>query len=303
LAVTDMSRTEGHAASHRRSYSSIILSYVPLIVVSLLVLVPLIWMISTSFKGRQEFYSATATLVPLHPTLINYRYVLTQLGYLPIYLRNSFIVTFGAVLIIAVLSSLAAYAFARMRFRGRDFIFLALILSIFIPNVGGLMSLYELMSFLHLRNSLIGLILYFGSALPVPIFIMRQGFLAVPRELEEAALVDGASWFRVFISIALPIAFNALILVMILTFVAVWGDFLVTFILVDQDANMTISVGAQKVLVMPYATTITPGFAGLFTTEAANAAILLLASIPVVLVYLVLQRWFMRGLTEGALKF
>jgi len=132
---------------------------------------------------------------------------------------------------------------------------------------------------------------------------MRQGFLAVPRELEEAALVDGAGWFRVFLSIALPIAFNALVLVMILTFVAVWGDFLITFILVDQDANMTISVGAQKVLVMPYATTITPGFAGLFTTEAANAAVLLLASAPVVLVYLVLQRWFMRGLTEGALKF
>jgi ABC-type glycerol-3-phosphate transport system permease component len=303
MAATGMSRTAGHAASRRAYDARLILSYVPLIAVSLLVLVPLIWMISTSFKGRQEFYSATATLVPLHPTLINYRYVLTQLGYLPIYLRNSFIVTFGAVLIIAVLSSLAAYAFARMRFRGRDFIFLALVLSIFIPNVGGLMSLYELMSFLHLRNSLLGLILYFGSALPIPIFIMRQGFLAVPRELEEAALVDGAGWFRVFVSIALPIAFNALILVMILTFVAVWGDFLVTFILVDQDANMTISVGAQKVLVMPYATTITPGFAGLFTTEAANAAVLLLASLPVVVVYLVLQRWFMRGLTQGALKF
>jgi ABC-type glycerol-3-phosphate transport system permease component len=303
MAATDATRTGSYAASHRGASPRVLMSYVPLIVVGLLVLVPLIWMISTSFKGRQEFYSATATLVPLHPTLINYRYVLTQLGYLPIYLRNSFIVTFGAVIIVAVLSSLAAYAFARLRFRGRDFIFLALILSIFIPNVGGLMSLYELMSFLNLRNSLIGLILYFGSALPIPIFIMRQGFLAVPRELEEAALVDGAGWFRVFLSIALPVAFNALILVMILTFVAVWGDFLVTFILVDQDANMTISVGAQKVLVMPYATTITPGFAGLFTTEAANAAVLLLASAPVVLVYLVLQRWFMRGLTEGALKF
>lgn len=290
--------------THQRAYQlRAALSYVPLVIVSLLILIPLIWMVSTSFKGRQEFYSATASLFPLHPTLINYRYVLTQLGFLPIYLRNSFIVTFGAVAIVAILSSLAAYAFARIRFRGRDAIFLALVLSIFIPNVGGLMSLYELMSFLHLRNSLIGLILYFGSALPIPIFIMRQGFLAVPKELEESALVDGAGWPRVFWSIALPIAFNALVLVMILTFVGVWGDFLVTFILVDQDTTMTISVGAQKVLVMPYATTITPGFAGLFTTEAANAAVLLLASAPVVLVYLVLQRWFMAGLTEGALKF
>src|SRR5579883_1982300 len=291
------------SAHTRRHWVQVALSYIPLIVVSLLILVPLIWMVSTSFKGRQEFYSATASLIPLHPTLINYRYVLTQLGYLPIYLRNSFIVTVSTVVLVSLLSALAGYAFARLRFRGRDLIFLALVLSIFIPNVGGLMSLYELMSFLGLRNSLIGLILYFSSALPVPIFIMRQGFLSVPRELEESALVDGAGWLRVFWSVALPIAFNALVLVMILTFVGVWGDFLVTFILVDQDLNMTISVVAQKVLVMPYATTITPGFAGLFTTEAANAAVLLLASAPVVLVYLVLQRWFMRGLTEGALKF
>jgi ABC-type glycerol-3-phosphate transport system permease component len=303
MATTEFTRTAAHAGAHGGPRLRAILGYIPLVIIALVVLVPLIWMVSTSFKGRQEFYSSTASLVPLHPTLINYRYVLTQLGYLPVYLRNSFLVTFGTVIIIAILASLAAYAFARLRFRGRDVIFYALVLSIFIPNVGGLMSLYELMSFLHLRNSLIGLILYFSSAVPIPIFIMRQGFLAVPRELEEAALVDGAGWLRVFWSIALPIAFNALVLVMILTFVAVWGDFLITFILVDQDTKMTISVGAQKVLVMPYATTITPGFAGLFTTEAANAAVLLLASAPVVLVYLILQRWFMQGLTQGALKF
>ena len=260
-------------------------------------------MVSTSFKGRKEFYDATATLFPVHPSLINYQYVLTQLGHLPIYLRNSFIVTFSAVIIVAILSSLAGYAFARIQFRGRDLIFYAIVLSIFIPNVGGLMALYELMAFLHLRNSLIGLILYFSSGLPVPIFIMRQGFLGVPRELEESARVDGAGWLRVFWSIALPIAFNTMILVMILTFVGVWGDFLVTFILEDRASTMTISVGAQQVLVMPYATTITPGFAGLFATAAANAAVLLLASAPVVVVYAVLQRWFMHGLTEGALKF
>lgn len=303
MAMNPATVNSAAAPGWRRSPLRVVGEYLPLILVSLLVLIPLIWMISTSFKGRQEFYSATATLVPLHPTLINYRYILTQLGDLPIYLRNSFLVTCGTVVLTALFASLAAYAFARMRFRGRDLIFTALILSLFIPNVGGLMSLYELMSFLGLRNSLVGLILYFSAALPVPIFILRQGFLAIPRELEEAALVDGAGWLQVFWSIALPIAFNALILVMILTFVAVWGDFLVTFILVDQDSKMTISVGAQKVLVMPYATTITPGFAGLFTTEAANAAVLLLASAPVVLVYLVLQRWFMQGLTQGALKF
>lgn len=302
MATSDISRTQGYT-TQRRWHLGSALAYIPLIIIGLVVLVPMIWMISSSFKGRQEFYSASSSLFPLHPTLINYRYVFTQLGDLPIYLRNSFIVSFGTVIIVAVLASLAAYAFARMRFRGRDMIFLAFVLSMFVPKEGGLMALYELMAFLHLRNSLIGLILYFSSALPIPIFIMRQAFLAVPSELEDAARVDGAGWLRTFWSIALPITFNGLILVAILTFVAVWGDFLVTFILVDQATKMTISLGAQKVLVMPYATTITPGFAGLFATAAANAAVLLLASAPVILVYLVLQRWFMRGLTEGALKF
>ncbi len=279
------------------------LSYLVCALIGISVIVPLIWMVSTSFKGRKEFYENSAGLIPLHPSLINYRYVFTQLSNLPIYLRNSFIVTFSTVVIVALLASLAGFAFARMTFRGRDTIFYGMLLSIFIPNVGGLMALYELMNTLHLLNSLVGLILYFSSGLPIPIFIMRQAFLSVPRELEESAFIDGANWLRVFWSVSLPIAVNGLTLVMILTFVGVWGDYLVTFILINSDSALTISVGAQKILVMPYATTITPGFAGLFATPAGNAAVLLLASAPVVLVYLVMQRWFMRSLTEGALKF
>ncbi len=280
------------------------LFHIPLLIISLWVLIPLLWMISTSFKGRQEYYAAVSTLIPQRPTLINYEFMLTQMGNLPIYMLNSFIVTLGSVLLTTSLAALAGYAFARMEFRGRDLIFLALVLSIFIPRSGGLMAIYELMAFLHLRNSLEGLILLFSSALPVPIFIFRQAFLNVPRELEESALVDGAGWFRVFWNIALPLVTNALVVVAILVFVQVWGDFLVTFTLIDQDEKMTISVGVRKVLVGAggYEAFLSPKFAGLFATQAADAAMLLTAAAPVILVYLVLQRWFMRGLTEGALK-
>src|SRR5262249_61185962 len=91
-------------------------------------------------------------------------------------------------------AAVAGYPFARMQFRGRDLIFVALIMLIFVPRSGGLMALYELMAFLHLRNSLIGLILLFSGGLSTPIFIMRQTSLAIPKELEDAARIDGAGW-------------------------------------------------------------------------------------------------------------
>src|SRR5690606_165209 len=103
-------------------------------------------------------------------------------------------------------ASLAGYAFARMRFPGRDAIFIILILSMFIPRSGGLMALYELIDFLNLRNSLVGLILLFAANVPIAIFIMKSAFLAIPHEIEEAAIIDGASWFRVYRQIALPLA-------------------------------------------------------------------------------------------------
>ena len=201
-----------------------------------------------------------------------------------------------------MLASLAGYGFARMRFRGRDLIFLALMLSIFIPRSGGLMALYELMAFLKLRNSLLGLILLFAAGTPTAIFIMRQSFLAIPREIEEAALIDGASWFQVFWRVALPLVTGGMLVVATLAFVGVWGDYLVTYTLIDRDAQMPISVGIQKVLVKSYETALSPQFRGQFAGESANAAALLFATLPVVVIYAVFQRWFMRGLMEGALK-
>ena len=106
---------------------------------------------------------------------------------------------------------MAGFAFARLNFRGRDLLFYGLIMLMFVPRAGGLMALYELMEFLHLRNSHLGLILLFPSAISVALFIMRQNFLSVPREIEDAALIDGAGTWRLFLSVDMPFARGGLL--------------------------------------------------------------------------------------------
>ncbi len=263
---------------------------------------PLTWMVATSLKGRLEFAENPAALIPLDPTLVNYRYMLTAVDNLPTYMRNSFIVAIGTAALQVFVASLAGYAFARMRFRGRDAIFLAIILSMFVPRSGGLMALYELMSFLKLRNSMIGLILLFAANVPIAIFIMRQAFLSIPKEIEEAAIIDGASWFNVYWRIALPLSLGGMMVVATLAFILAWSDYLITYTMIDRDSQMTISVGIQKVLATSYQASLSPRFRGQLAGETADAAMLLFATFPVVVFYALLQRWFMRGLTEGAVK-
>jgi multiple sugar transport system permease protein len=273
-----------------------------MIVALIVTFLPIIWMISTSFKDRKGFATAPAALIPRHPTLVNYRYMLTAVDNLPTYMRNSFALALGTAALQIFVASLAGYAFARMHFKGRDAILAVLLVSIFIPRSGGLMALYELMAYLHLRNSLIGLILLFAANVPVPIFIMRQAFMAVPKEIEEAAILDGASWFRVFRQIALPLAASGMIIVATLAFIAAWSDYLITFTMIDSDSQMTVSVGIQKLLATSYQSALAPQFRGQLTGDTADAAMLLTATLPVVVFYALLQRWFMRGLTEGAVK-
>jgi ABC-type glycerol-3-phosphate transport system permease component len=275
-----------------------------MILALIIIFVPIIWMISTSFKDRLGFAESPASLIPANPTLINYEYMLTAVDNLPTYMRNSFILAIGTAVLQVFVASLAGYAFARMNFRGKNIILTLLILSIFIPRSGGLMALYELMAFLNLRNSLFGLILLFAANVPVPIFIMRQAFLSVPKEIEEAAILDGASWFRVYRQIALPLALGGMVIVATLAFIQAWSDYLVTYTMIDLDSQMTISVGIQKVLASSYQSALTTAqFRGALTGETADAAMLLTATLPVVIFYALLQRWFMRGLTEGAVKF
>jgi ABC-type glycerol-3-phosphate transport system permease component len=263
----------------------------------LVFMLPVIWAVSASFKGKTELFAPVPGLLPQHPTLANYTYVLSRMGTFPLYFVNSVIVSVGSVVLVVVCSSLTGYAFGRLRFRFRDLIFYTLVLQTFIPRAGGLMALYELAHGLHIRNSLAGLILLFAGGIAVPIFIMRQTFYNIPGEFEDAAAIDGANRWQTFWLIMAPMGYSGMVLVAIFTFIGVWGEFLVTLTMIDNSEKWTLAVAVANLSlsttsfveaeILPYGTT---------------AAAYLLAALPAALLFILLQRWFMRGMMEG-LKF
>jgi len=272
---------------------------IALLVMVVICLLPVIWSISSSLKDRYELYQTVPTLFPKQPTMANYRWIFTQadMSRLPLNMFNSFKVTIGAIIVQCITASMAGFAFARLNFRGRDLLFYTLIVLMFIPRAGGLMALYELMEFLHLRNSHLGLILLFPSAISVALFIMRQNFLAVPRELEDAALIDGAGTWRLFSSVDLPFVRGGLLVVAIFEFVYVWGEYLITLTLVDFPELETVSIAVTKL--RGWGAHFTSDIVASYGTEAAAYVV---AMIPVILVFVLMQRWFIRGLSEGILK-
>jgi len=273
---------------------------ISLILICAMCLLPIIWTASSSLKERDELFQTYPSLLPRRPSLGNYRWLFTRrdLSMLPLNTLNSLKVSLGAVALQTVLATMAGYGFARLEFKGRDLLFYSLIMLMFVPRAGGLMALYELMDFLHLRNSHLGLVLLFPSAISVALFIMRQTFLAIPKELEESAVIDGANTWQVFLKVALPMATGGVTVVAIFEFVYTWGEYLITLTMLDFRELETLSIAIAKIR----------GWSALFTSGAycsygtENAAYMV-AMMPVIIVFILMQRWFVRGLTEGILKF
>src|SRR5919199_3997848 len=231
----------------------------------LVFMLPIIWSISASLKNKQELFATIPGLFPAQPTLANYNYVLRRMGTFPLYFLNSVVVTLGAVALIVTCSSLAGYAFGRLRFRFRDLIFYTLVLQIFIPRAGGLMAMYELAHDLHIRNSLLGLVLLFGGGIAIPIFIMRQTFINIPGEFEDAAAIDGANRWQTFWQVMAPMGYSGMVLVAIFSFINIWGEFLITLTMVDHSEKWTLAVAVANLSlsttsfveseILPYGTT------------------------------------------------
>jgi len=262
-------------------------------------LLPVVWTVSASLKNREELYMATPRLIPREPTLANYEWMLSQadMSRFPLNMWNSVKVTVGSVIVQCVAATMAGFAFARLEFRGRDLIFYLLIMLMFVPRAGGLMALYELMDFLNLRNSHIGLMLLFPSAISVALFVMRQNFLGVPRELEEAAIIDGANTWQLFWHVDAPLVKGGIVVVAIWALIYVWGEYLITLTMIDFPELETVSIAVTKL--QGWGAHFTSSILAGYGTEAAAYVI---AMAPVVLVFIFMQKWFVRGLSEGILK-
>ncbi len=259
----------------------------------LLFLLPIIWAVSASLKTRAELYQALPGLLPMQPTLANYAFAIERMPAFLQQFQNSMVVAIGATILQVVCASLAGYAFARLRFPGRDLIFYSMVMLIFVPRAGGLIAQYELMSFLGLRNSLSGLILAFSAGIAVPCFIMRQTFLSIPSVFEEAAMIDGCNRWQAFWRIIAPMGTGGMVVVGLFEFIRVWGEFLFTYTMIDRKELYTLGIG----IVMTWADSTV--LEGEFSTYGTQCAAYLMYAIPVILFYVALQKWFIRGLTEG----
>ncbi len=265
--------------------------YTLLILVAAISIYPFLWTIRTSFSTSGGIFEFPPSLIPIEPSLKNYITV-TQIVPLLRQLWNSLVICFFGVLGSVLVAALGAYPLAKMKFWGRDIIFYALIATLVLPNEAGLIVNFITVSRLQLLTTEIGQIAAiilpaFGSVANV--FLMRQAYLGIPSELLEAARIDGASELSIWWKIMLPLTMPTIAAVSILQFVAFWNSFLWP-IIVMRDRNLyPLSAGMLDL-------------AGSFSTNTrAISAGAVLMMIPILIVFLFFQRYFMRGL-EGAVK-
>jgi multiple sugar transport system permease protein len=268
--------------------------YAALIITSLLMIGPFYWALATSFKPSADVFASPPKLIPDPWILQNYRDVFTLLPF-PRYFLNSVIVTGAIVGLNVVFDTSAAYAFAKLRFPGRNVLFFLLLITLMVPFQVNLIPLYRIMVGLHKFNVHLGTDTYSALILPgaiqvFGIFLMRQFLQSIPDEILESARVDGASEFKILRTIVFPIALPGMATLAIFTFLGAWNDFLWPLIVTNSDQIRTLPVGLA---LLARKNTVNWG-----DTMAGTA----LAAAPMILVFLVLQRRFIEGLTAGAIK-
>lgn len=262
--------------------------YLIFLFVFLLVMFPMIWMFYTSFKAQWQIF-ANPFALPDRLNFINYIKAWTT-GDFRLYFANSILVTLPSVLGLLAISSLAAYAFARFKFKGSNALFLFFLLGIMVPPQAVIIPGFQVVSRLHLLNSFLGLIFNYLSWCSVGIFILRTFFESLPQEIEDAAKIDGCSSLGIFVRIALPLAKPALATVSIFYFVWVWNDFIYPLLYLQKDTMNTIPLGLML-------------FQGRYQVDwGMQTAALSIATFVPVLFYLIFQDKFVKGLTAGAVK-
>jgi len=261
-----------------------------LVVMLVWTLVPFYWMIATSLKKDKEIYGYEATLIPRRPTLDAYRRLFAQTPFVK-YMRNSTIIAVSTTLASLVLGCLGAYALARLRFPGRAIIARGLIFTYLVPPALLFIPLFTVLSKLSLIDTREGLILaYLGFTVPFSTWLLLGYFRSVPLELEEAALVDGCSRLSALVRIILPMSLPALAVVAFFSFTLAWSEFLYANVFVNSTDARTITTGLTLFIVEDV----------FFWGPMMGAACL--ATLPPIVVYLVFQRWVVKGLTLGAVK-
>lgn len=266
-----------------------VLMQIVLISTTILMLYPIVVMVFSAFKPTGDIYDQPFAL-PDFTNFTNFVKIITETNF-PVYLTNSFIITGTSILSILVFGSMAAYALARYQFKGSTFLFLFFLSGLMVPLKLAIIPLFiQFRTFGILDTRLSLILLYTAMGLPSTIFILTGFIRTLPIELEDAARIDGASELRIMLSIMLPLTRPAMIIAAIHNAVPIWNDFFFPLVFVQTDARKT----------LPQGLTI---FMGEFNTDwGALFAGLTLSALPIIVVYIVLSRQFINGMTSGSLK-
>lgn len=266
------------------------LFYVGMVVLALIFVVPILWMYLTAFRTQSDSRSVPITLIPDEVTLRAFRAVFSQ-SQNPVLLwaLNSLVAATLHSILVLIVSSMAAYALARMEFKGKGLIFGVIIATLFVPGFIFLMPNYILMDQLGWLDTVTALVVP-GAAGAFGVFFLRQFFLGIPRELEESALIDGANTWKILSRIILPLSRPALVTLAVLSFLANWNDFVWPIFVLFSPERLTLPAGLSSLQ-------------GAFTTDypiiMAGATI---ASVPVLILYVALQRYIIEGVATSGLK-
>lgn len=278
--------------AHRRfKFDPITVSlWISLLVGAFFWMVPIIFILFTAFKSKADFIRSPAWAPPLVLHWENFTDA-WSLGKFSSYGINSLVISLTKVPIGMFVSALAAFAFSRLRFPFQKILFLVVIIGTMIPVQIALGPIFQIMLNAKLLSTYLGILLpYIAFGIPYHVFLFNNFFRSVPRELDEAAVIDGCSRFGLFWRIILPLSRPILGAVFILDFVSTWNEFAIALVILQSGDSWTVPLGLQA-------------FRGQYAVNygALNAAIVL-STIPVVVIYLLFQRYFVSGLTAGAVK-
>lgn len=265
-----------------------VVGYVALVALAVIALTPLLWMLSTSLKDNTNVFTYPPQWIPSDWKFDNYTSLWDDLP-MNRWLFNTFFISTAVVLSQLVFCSMAAYAFARMQFKGREPLFYLFLASLMVPYQVTLIPAFVLISRLGWIDTYQGLIIPQLST-PFGIFMLRQFFLTLPKELEEAARLDGASYWRIYRTILIPLSKPALIAFGVFSFIGMWGDFLWPLIVVNSPEKMTLTVGLNYL-----SNSYNTDWARLMAGDVISL-------LPLMFVYAIAQRYFIQGIAMTGLK-
>lgn len=265
-----------------------VLIHLALVVGAALTLAPLLWMVSASFTPSGQANVFPPRFLPLRPTLEQYAALFTRLNIARNFL-NSLIVTLAATSLAVLITAMAGYAFAKLRFRGREKAFRLLMIALVVPAQVGMLPLFLILREMGLVNTYVGAIVpYLASVLGI--FLIRQYVLGIPDELLQAARVDGAGEMRIFVAIVLPVIRPILVTLATFVFLSCWNDFMWPLIILSDSAKYTLPVA----------------LANLAGEHVQDVELMMAGSVltilPVMIIFLIFQRAYIRGIMAGSVK-